>query len=116
MSRAVLYKIDPHSMQVDASVGLPLTGSTWASQFWTTYNGMRVLADGSLVLKGFHLVDDVGVPRVLLSVDPGSLEVGVQQEATASSSRLMIDQNPEGPDCIYPPRQRDVVPPLRDHR
>ncbi len=52
VSRSVLYKVSPDSMEIEASAGLPLTGSTWASQYWTTYNGLQVLESGSLVLKG----------------------------------------------------------------
>ncbi|MBC8091505.1 MAG: hypothetical protein H7Y15_06110 [Pseudonocardia sp.] len=101
VSQAVLYKINPDSMEVEASVGLPLLGTTWASQYWTTYNGLQVLRSGSLVLKGFNLIDDVGVPGVLLQVDPDTLTFEVEQEATVSSARLMIDEGSNGPGHLH---------------
>ncbi len=43
----------------------------------------------------------MGVPGVLLSVDPDTLAFEVEQAATVSSARLMIDQDPDGPDYLY---------------
>ena len=101
VSQAVLYKLNPTSMQIEASIGLPLIGTNWATQYWTTYNGLQVLASGELVIKGFDLIDSVNVPGWLLLVNPDTLKVDVQQAMAVSSARLTIQQNADGTAYLY---------------
>jgi hypothetical protein len=100
VSRSVLFKINPDSMQVEASVGLPLTGRVWAQQYWTTYNGLQVLESGRIVTKGFNLAD-ADASGYLLQIDPDALDLDVVHDAVVSSARLTVDQDPEGPDFLY---------------
>jgi hypothetical protein len=53
VSRSFLYKVEPEKMKVVARVPLPLVGETKEQNFWTTYNGLQVIASGELVIKGF---------------------------------------------------------------
>lgn len=101
VSRSVLYKIDPEAMAIVRSLELPLTGTDALSRFWTTYNGLQVLASGELVLKGFHLIDSGKIPGWLLLIDPEDLSIDVRQQAAVSSARLTIQQSPDGPVFLY---------------
>lgn len=101
VSQSVLYKINPDTMQIVASVGLPLVGNMWIQQYWTTYNGMQVLANGELVLKGFNLINNVDTSGYFLLVNPDTLRFDVQQDTVVSSARLMIQQNPDSSGYLY---------------
>ncbi len=101
IAQSVLYKINPVNMHIDASVGLPLIGNTWPTQYWTTYNGMQVLASGELVLKGFDLRDSATVPGYLLLINPDTLTFDVRQSAMVSSARLTLQQNGDGTAELY---------------
>lgn len=101
VSRSVLYKVDPETMQVVASTPLPLVGDSKEQNFWTTYNGMQVIASGELVIKGFYFVDSVSVNGWLLLVDPNTLKIDVQQSEELSSARLTIQQAPDGSATLY---------------
>ncbi len=101
VSRSVLYKVDPEKMQVAASVPLPLVGDSKEQSFWTTYNGLQVIASGELVIKGFYFVDSVSVNGWLLLVDPDTLKIDVQQSESLSSARLTIQQAPDGSATLY---------------
>jgi len=101
VSRSVLYKVDPEKMQVVASAPLPLVGDSKEQNFWTTYNGMQVIASGELVIKGFYFVDSVSVNGWLLLVDPDTLQIDVQQSEALSSARLTIQQAPDGSATLY---------------
>ncbi|MFZ4814938.1 MAG: hypothetical protein ACOYL5_10400 [Phototrophicaceae bacterium] len=101
VAQAVLYKINPNTMTIEASVGLPLVGGNWATQYWTTYNGLQVLASGQLVIKGFSLVDSVNVPGYLLLVNPQTLAFDVVQSMAVSSARLTLEQAPDGSAYLY---------------
>ena len=101
VSRSFLYKVDPEKMKVVARVPLPLVGETKEQNFWTTYNGLQVIASGELVIKGFYFVDSVSVNGWLLLVDPDSLQIDVQQSEALSSARLTIQQAPDGSATLY---------------
>src|ERR1043165_1408934 len=101
VSRSVLYKVDPEKMQVVASIALPLVGDSKEQNFWTTYNGLQVIASGELVIKGFYFVDSVSVNGWLLLVDPDTLKIDVQQSEALSSARLTIQQAPDGSATLY---------------
>lgn len=101
VSRSVLYKVDPENMQIVASAPLPLVGDTKEQNFWTTYNGLQVIASGELVIKGFYFVDSVSVNGWLLLVDPDTLQIDVQQSEALSSARLTIQQAPDGSATLY---------------
>lgn len=101
VSRSVLYKVDPETMKVMASAPMPLVGDTREQHFWTTYNGMQVIASGELVIKGFYFVDSVTVNGWLLLVDPDTLQIDVQQSEALSSARLTIHQDPDGAATLY---------------
>ena len=101
VAQSVLYKLNPDTMHIEASMGLPLVGQLWPTQYWTTYNGLQVLASGELVVKGFDLLDSVNVPGYLLLVDPETLAIDVQQTVAVSSARLMLQQKPDGTAFLY---------------
>jgi hypothetical protein len=101
VSRSYLYKIDPEKMLIAAKAPLPLVGDTTEQNFWTTYNGLQVLASGELVIKGFYFVDSVSVNGWLLLVDPDTLEIDVQQSEALSSARLTIEQAADGSATLY---------------
>lgn len=101
VSRSVLYMVDPEKMKVVASTPLPLVGDSKEQHFWTTYNGMQVIASGELVIKGFYFIDSVSVNGWLLLVDPDTLKIDVQQSEALSSARLTIQQAPDGSATLY---------------
>lgn len=101
VSRSILYKVNPKSMRVVRRVKLPLVGTDQLDNYWTTYNGLQVLASGALVVKGFHLLDSANVTGWLLLIDPDNLKIGVQQPAPVSSARLTIQQFSDGKSYLY---------------
>jgi hypothetical protein len=101
VSRSILYKVNPKAMRVVRSVKLPLVGTDELDNYWTTYNGLQVLASGALVVKGFHLLDSANVTGWLLLIDPDDLMISVQQPAPVSSARLTIQQFPDGKSYLY---------------
>jgi len=101
VSRSILYKVNPRTMRVVQRVELPLVGPDQRDHYWTTYNGLQVLASGALVVKGFHLLDSANVRGWLLLVDPGDLTFNVQQSRKVSSARLTIQQSADGPTYLY---------------
>ncbi|HKU76169.1 MAG TPA: hypothetical protein VJR02_19830 [Pyrinomonadaceae bacterium] len=101
VSRSVLYMVDPEKMKVVLSAPLPLVGDSKEQNFWTTYNGLQVIASGELVIKGFYFIDSVSVNGWLLLVDPDTLKIDVQQSEALSSARLTIQQAPDGSAMLY---------------
>lgn len=106
VSRSILYKVNPKAMRVVRRVKLPLVGSDQLDNYWTTYNGLQVLASGALVVKGFHLLNSANVTGWLLLIDPDDLKIDVQQptaeQPTAvSSARLTIQQSADGRSYLY---------------
>ena len=101
VSRSYFYKVDPETMQIVASAPLPLVGDTKEENFWTTYNGMQVIASGELVIKGFYFLNSVSVNGWLLLVNPDTLEIDVQQSEALSSARLTIQQAADGSATLY---------------
>lgn len=101
VSRSYLYKVDPKTMRIVASVPLPLVGDSKEENFWTTYNGMQVIASGELVIKGFYFLNSVSVNGWLLLVNPDTLEIDVQQSEALSSARLTIEQKADGSATLY---------------
>ena len=100
VAQSVLYKIDPRTMTAVESRQLPLVGTTPAQSFSTTYNGMQVLADGQLVLKGFPFFDNTISGRLLL-IDPDDLRINVEKSTLVSSARLTLQQSCNGPTYLY---------------
>ena len=101
VAQSVLYKIDPSTMTAVKSLPLPLVGPVPATQFLTTYNGMQVLADGQLVLKGFAFFGNDKIRGWLLLVDPDDLQINVKDLHFVSSARLTIQQSASGPTYLY---------------
>lgn len=101
VSRSYLYKVDPETMKIVASAPLPLVGDSKEQNFWTTYNGMQVIASGELVIKGFYFLNSVSVNGWLLLVNPDTLEIDVQQSEALSSARLTIQQAADGSATLY---------------
>lgn len=92
VSQSVLYQIDPKTMDIVKSIDLPKVGNS-LTDYWTTYNGLQVLDNGELVLKGFHLLNNAELDGYLLLVDPDTLDIDVKQKARVSSARLAIEDN-----------------------
>lgn len=92
VSQSVLYKIDAAKMEIVKSVDLPRVGNR-LTDYFTTYNGLQVLSNGELVLKGFHLLNNSELDGYLLLVDPDTLQIDIKQKARVSSARLAIEDN-----------------------
>lgn len=92
VSQSVLYKIDPDKMEIENSIDLPKVGNS-LTNYWTTYNGLQVLNNGELVLKGFHLLNNADLDGYLLLVNPNTLQIEIKQKARVSSARLAIEDN-----------------------
>ena len=101
VSRSILYKVNPRAMRVVRRVRLPLVGTDNRDNYWTTYNGLQVLASGKLVVKGFHLLDSANVTGWLLLIEPHDLKFDVQQQTAVSSARLTIQQSADGRSYLY---------------
>ena len=102
VSRSVLYKIDPSSMNIARTLELPLvSGAHPFDSFWTTYNGLQVVASGRLVLKGYHLLNSPSAQGWLLQVDPDDLSIAVQQQEPVLSARITIDPDMDGKTWLY---------------
>ena len=101
VAQSVLYKIDANTMQAVQSRQLPVVGDDVEGHFFTTYNGMQVLANGQLVLKGFHFFENASVPGWLLLINPDTLAFDVKQSAMLSSARLTVQQSSDGPTYLY---------------
>jgi len=92
VSQSVLYQIDPDQMVITKSVDLPKVGNS-LTNYWTTYNGLQVLDNGELVLKGFHILNNANLDGYLLLIDPDTLQMDIKQKARVSSARLAIKDN-----------------------
>lgn len=101
VAQSVLYKIDPNTMTAVESLQLPLVGTSPAEHFSTTYNGMQVLANGQLVLKGFAFFDNTTIQGWLLLIDPDDLRINVENSQLVSSARLTLQQSCNGPTYLY---------------
>ncbi len=115
VSQSVLYKIHPSSMRIVRSVELPVVGRTEDQMFWTTYNGLQVIASGKLVLKGVHLLVEPSAPGWLLLIDPGDLSIDVAQQTFVLSARLTIEQTADGKAWLYHVNETESMR-FRDHR
>lgn len=98
VASSVLYKIHPDSMEILDSIDLPLVDAE--NPFWTTYNGLQVIASGQLVLKGYHFLNS-SVPGWLLLIDPDDFSFDIKQQKPVLSARLTIDQEPDGETWLY---------------
>ena len=81
-----LYRLEPDSMVIEASVALPTSGPT------TVYNGLLVGRSGQLILKSMNFRG--GEPTLSL-IDPETLEAVFSTGCACASARfaLAIDEN-----------------------
>ena len=98
VASSVLYKIHPGSMKIVDSVHLPLVDAD--DPFWTTYNGIQVIASGQIVAKGYHFLNSKVLGWLIL-VDPDDLSFDVMKQKPVLSARLTIDQNSDGETWLY---------------
>ncbi len=98
VAKSVVYKLDPDTLQIINYTHLPLANSTGeivysvsASSYLTIYNGMQVLKNGRLILKGFTQTMPGPVYGILVQVDPDTLQLLVVNPMTnGTSARLTI--------------------------
>lgn len=103
VSKCILYKIDPYDLTIVTYIKLPYAKNTDQSilELETIYNGMQVIGNGRIILKGFLQYDN-NDNGVLLQIEPINLEIIVQKFITDSpnGARLSI-YNINGNNYIY---------------
>ncbi|MFM9136134.1 MAG: hypothetical protein ACKOT0_12025 [bacterium] len=111
VARSVLYKINPRTFRVVASVKLPLAPKpNGAPNRETAYNGMVATQSGDLVLKGWASVGGGDEPPgVLLRVDAGDLSIKAQKVTTAVAAARMAIVLDQGREYLYFPNQTQSV-------
>lgn len=92
VSQAHLYKIEPSTMEIEASVDLP----AHAIPQLTNYNGLAVSSSGTLITKRFF-----NEQASLVMVDPDSLEIVSTLSHSGTSARLSIDRASDGQEYAY---------------
>lgn len=100
-AQAVLYKIDPATMEILKTTLLPLVEGKPEVTISTIYNGLQALANGRIVTKCFTSTD-IGQGWVL-QIDPDSLDIIVAKLIEVQSARLMIDEPEPGVAYAYMP-------------
>jgi hypothetical protein len=94
VSQSHLYKIEPETMRIAASVDLPLPADT--SALALIYNGLAVSAAGMLITKAFA----TGPARFVM-LDPDTLEVVQNLEHNGASPRLSTAVDAAGREDVY---------------
>ena len=92
VSQSHLYRVEPESMTIEASVDLPADGPA------TVYNGLAVSRTGQLILKSLSFA---GGASELSLVDPASLEIVFSLECDCSSPRLTLAVDDNGVEHLY---------------
>ena len=79
VNRCVLYKIDPYNLTIIKYIKLPLipVPSQPILEFETIYNGMQVIKNGRIIIKGYNFSDDDGI---FLQIDPNDLNILVEKK------------------------------------
>ena len=98
VARSVVYKLDPDTLQIINYINLPLVDSDGEivykvdfNSYLTIYNGIQVLKNGRLILKGFTRTEPGPIYGVMVQVDPDTLELLVIFLMTdGTSARLTI--------------------------
>lgn len=84
---AVLYEINPETMEITRSVALPTYDSDTAG---TIYNGLVAApATGDIITKSTNFIDP-SLPAVLVAVDTSDLTVRFQTEVPIGAARIAL--------------------------
>jgi haloalkane dehalogenase len=92
VSQSYLYKIEPASMTIEASVELPATSPA------TVYNGLLTSSTGELILKSLSFM---GGESEILLVDPDTLETTFTTSCACASPRLSLALDENGVEHMY---------------
>jgi hypothetical protein len=92
VSQSHLYKIEPASMTIEASVELPATSPA------TVYNGLLTSSTGELILKSLSFM---GGESEILLVDPDTLETTFTTSCACASPRLSLALDENGVEHMY---------------
>jgi hypothetical protein len=92
VSQSHLYRIDPDSMQIEASIDLPADGPA------TVYNGLAVGRTRQLILKSLSFADG---DAALSLVEPETLEIVFTLDCDCRSPRLTLAVDDHGVEHLY---------------
>jgi len=92
VSQSHLYRVEPESMRIEASVDLPTDDPA------TVYNGLAVSRTGQLILKSLSFG---GGAANLSLVDPATLEVVFSLDCDCRSPRLTLAVDGNGVEHLY---------------
>ncbi len=102
IAQAVLYKIDPDTLETVATLYLPRAIGNSETQYVTAYNGMTTLSDGRIITKCFGGDLSQGW---LLQIDPkeqdGALPVLASQYVKVATARMLVDEPEPGVAYAY---------------
>ncbi|MEL6526918.1 MAG: hypothetical protein AAFQ07_14535, partial [Chloroflexota bacterium] len=96
VSQVHLYKIDPETMTIEASIDLPRVEGISAPT--TIYNGLATSSTGELILKS--LTPTGGMQKIVL-IDPDTLEITFELDCECASPRLTVYPTASGEEYLY---------------
>jgi hypothetical protein len=92
VSQSHLYKIEPETMTIEASMDLP------ANNFATVYNGLVTSRTGELILKSLSFTSKTG--QILL-IDPATMDITFSMDCECASPRLTVSTLENGEEYLY---------------
>lgn len=92
VSQVHLYKVEPETMTIEASVDLPSVG------FGTIYNGLATSSTGELILKSLSATG--GTQKIVL-IDPTTLDTTFSMDCECASPRLTVSMLANGEEYLY---------------
>lgn len=109
VSRSVLYRLDPDSLEIRDSKELPLApGKSGKPNKMTAYNGMALTRNGDLILKGWASTGGGDKPPgVILRVDPEDLATKAKLVTNQVGPARMAVVEREGREFLYLPNQTE---------
>lgn len=98
-----LYKIDPDTMTIARSAGLPAAPGSLAP--FTIYNGLSASSSGALITKYWTLSGDASE---FFLIDPDTLEITARLEYPGASPRLTVAPDDNGKEYLYHLNRRET--------
>ncbi len=96
VNRCVLYKIDPYDLTIIKYIKLPYikNKSQPNLDLESIYNGMQVIKNGTIIIKGYNFSNDNGI---FLQIDPNNLNILVEKllNDPPVAPRISIYQDPK---------------------
>lgn len=110
VARSVLYKIDADGFEILKAQALPvLINDDESVNLFTAYNGLQVISNGYLLLKGVDISSSVAAPGKLVLVDPENLDIKVDYDTTLLSSARMTLAEENGVQYLYHINTTDLI-------